>query len=117
MKPNFGGNTKDNSRRKFPGVGGRRNNPVGLETKRKEALERNAKWASLSLREQLANLDRRFPDGATRQKERLKARLREESGRTDGRPQAQNSNQPAQPGKLKAKDRREQERAQSRAGK
>lgn len=122
MKPTIGGKTiKDNSRRRYPGTGGRRHNPIMIETKRSEALERNAKWAALSIREQLATLDRRFGEnqGAKKQRARLEAKLKEQAGRTDGRnvAPAQVKQAPAQPGKLKAKDRREQERAAARAGK
>ena len=117
MKPSIGGKlSKDCSRRRYPGIGGRRHNPVMIETKRKEALERNAKWAALSVREQLAALDRRFGEGqgAKKQRARLEAKLKAPAPTA----QAVAPTAETQPtGKLKAKDRREQERAASRAGK
>ncbi len=117
MKPSIGGKlSKDCSRRRYPGIGGRRHNPVMIETKRKEAQERNAKWAALSVREQLAALDRRFGEGqgAKKQRARLEAKLKAPTPA----PQVQSVVQaPQTPGKLKAKERREQERAQARAGK
>jgi hypothetical protein len=97
-----------------------------IATKREEALERNAKWASLSIREQLATLDRRFGEnqGAKKQRTRLTAKLKEQAGRTDGRETSSVAKTDDQfkthletQRKLKAKDRREQERAAARAGK
>lgn len=62
---------KDNSNRKFKGKKGPR--PDLVDFKRKEALERNEKWAKLSTKEKLEALDVRFGkgQGAKRQRERL----------------------------------------------
>lgn len=73
----------DSARRKYKGakredssreyVGGRRNNPVGLALRRKEAAKRQSAWSKLSPAEQLKKLDERLGKGtgAKRQRERL----------------------------------------------
>jgi hypothetical protein len=60
--------------RKYPGIGGRRHNPVGGAEKRAEAIARNEAWAQLSPKEQLAVLDSRLGAGvgAARQRARIK---------------------------------------------
>lgn len=60
--------------RKYPGIGGRRHNPVGGEEKRAEAISRNEAWRQLSHKEQLAVLDARLGTGvgAARQRARIK---------------------------------------------
>jgi len=60
---------KDNSRRKFTGGGPR---PDLNELKREEAEERNAAFARMTGKEQLASLDRRLGPGMGAQKQRAK---------------------------------------------
>lgn len=43
------------------------------------AVKRNTVWASFTPAEQLSALELKFPDGAKKQKERLKKRLNQES--------------------------------------
>lgn len=70
------GSKKDNLR-KYPGVGGSRNNPVNIELKRREASERNSAWQALTLSAQLAQLDVRLGkgEGAKKQRAKIAARL------------------------------------------
>lgn len=108
---------RDNSRRRYPGVGGRSNNPVRYAEKVKEGAERQAYWSSLSPREQLSALDRRLGEGAgaKRQRERLMASLTRQSGRPDGRTQPVPAAEVApEKSALKAKERRAQEKAVAR---
>ena len=117
MKPIIGGKTtKDNSQRRYPGMGGRRHNPVNIKARRAEALERHVVWSALSLHEKLAVLDRRLGKGAGAVKQR--ARLAVEHRRSPGQPAGHETtlhqlNAVAQSGKTKAKERREMERNRS----
>ena len=106
---------KDNSRRLYPGKGGRRHNPVRFDAKRKDALERNAAWAALGPLKQLEALDRRLGVGAGAAKQR--ARLASILERATASRPAPVAPEPAAsaPGS-KAKDRRTLERAKSRRG-
>lgn len=121
MKPTIRATTKDNSRRRYPGIGGRYHNPVGIVVRRETSLARQKAWAALSPREQLASLDRRLGEskGAGKQRARLMASLKNATGRPDGREVVASivSAEGIKTSKLKAKDRRENERAQARQGK
>lgn len=113
---------KDNSRRKYPGAGGRRHNPVGVKVRRESALERQKYWSGLSLVQQLKALDQRLGagKGATKQRARLQ-RLIEGSKRSTGTtptvglaPGELNVVAAETGTKIKAKDRRAQERQERR---
>lgn len=73
---------KDNSRRVFPGMGGSRNNPVRIGTKREEAIARNEAWAKLSPQAQLESLDNRLGEGvgAERQRAKIQSRIDRKKG-------------------------------------
>lgn len=119
MKPTIGGKSpKDNSRRRYPGTGGRRHNPVNIEVRREEAVERQAAWSALSPREKLAALDRRLGEGVGARKQRalLTTSLRIQTGRPDGRDSQLLKNEVIEEGPrpLKAKERRELERNTSK---
>lgn len=66
---------KDNSRRRYPGKGGARHNPVTADIKAKEAKERQEAWSKMSPQEQLKALDTRLGKGvgAAKQRARLQA--------------------------------------------
>ena len=61
------------SRRRYPGIEGCR--PDNAAFRKEEAITRNANWAAVPLAEQPEALNIRFPDGANRQKERIKSKL------------------------------------------
>ncbi len=65
---------KTNKSRRFSSGGPR---PDGKEARRNQAKERNAEWAKLTPKQQLAALDQRFGEGkgASRQRKRLAAIL------------------------------------------
>ena len=65
--------SKQSNARRFPGYGGANHNPIRGTAKREEAIERAIAWQSLSVKEQIAALDRRLGVrvGAKKQRERL----------------------------------------------
>ncbi len=97
---------KDSSRRKYPGMGGRRHNPVGIAAKREEARQRQALSDKRTPLEQIARLDTRQCE-AKRERARLAAKLK--AAPTDPAP-APAADKQAKP-KTKAKDRRDQAKA------
>lgn len=64
---------KSDNTRRYPGVGGSHHNPVHIAQRRVEAKERQEAWSKLTLKEQLAALDRRLgkDTGAAKQRARL----------------------------------------------
>jgi hypothetical protein len=78
------GKTQTGTRRRNPGVKGP--NPHLKDLRRQEAEGvkgqndceedgRNVKWARIGLADQLAILERKFPDGAKKQKDKIKAKI------------------------------------------
>lgn len=63
---------KDNSRRKFPGIGGRRRNPVGIKARRLSASERVEAYAKLTAEQKLATLDARLGAGVGAKRQRVR---------------------------------------------
>lgn len=107
---------KDNSKRRYPGVGGRRHNPVGAEDKKREALERAQTWAALSPAKQLAALDARLGKGvgAQKQRARLQALIDNPPRPTKKDREAPKQEAPASTNegeRVKVKDRRAQEQS------
>jgi|SRR5581483_8562757 len=113
---------KDNSKRRYPGVGGRRHNPANIELRRKEAKERQGVWSALSPKAQLAALDSRLGKGvgAKAQRARLQDLIDNPSKPTRKAREASKDATPVQVteapetvtgGRLKAKDRRAEERS------
>lgn len=108
---------KDNSNRKFTGSGPR---PDLKEFKRDEAEIRVMAWQRLTPKEQLAVLDRRLGPGvgATKERAKIAARMagsvqKSQKGSTGTLPVAATVQGPTGPEKVKAKDRRAQERRES----
>jgi|SRR5579885_1851015 len=113
---------KDNSKRRYPGVGGRRHNPLNAKAKVDEAKERQEAWAKLGPKGQLAALDARLGKGvgAMAQRARLqnlidnppkpakKAKENVEVGLKPGELQVVGAETG---GRLKAKDRKAAERS------
>lgn len=93
---------KDSSRRKYPGVGGSRHNPVGITVRREEALARQALAEKRTPTEQLARLDIR-QCAAVRERARLTAKLKTAAPVAKVAPAPEKAEKKA---KVKAKDRR-----------
>lgn len=72
--------------RRHPGILGK--NPHLKAMRQRDAKERNEKWASKSLKEQLAELNQRFPDGAKKQKARIQAAIAKGPGPSPKTPAA-----------------------------
>jgi hypothetical protein len=99
---------KDNSGRRFPGIGGCRHNPVGIKARRADAKLRNEAWQKLSLHEQLKALDTRFGTGLGATKQRAKIELLIEKQKNKPQVSLKESEQGTN---VKAKDRRAAEQA------
>jgi len=110
---------KDNSKRRFPHVGGRRHNPANAQVKATEAKERQEAWEKLGPKGQLAALDARLGKGigATKQRARLQnlidnppkpaKKAKEEAPA----PTVAQTLETGSGGRLKAKDRKANERS------
>lgn len=99
---------KDSSRRKYPGVGGSRHNPVGITVRREEALARQALAEKRTPAEQLARLDIR-QCAAVRERARLNAKLK--TATPVAKVAAPAPEKVEKKAKVKAKDRRGQAKA------
>jgi hypothetical protein len=106
---------KDNSKRRYPGVGGRRHNPVNAKIKADEAKERSEAWTKLGPKGQLAALDARLGKGVGAQAQR--ARLQNlidnpprpaKKAKEEAKPEAPATGETVA---FKAKDRRAQEQS------
>jgi len=104
-------NSKNNSGRKYDGGGPR---PDNTEIKRKEALERNEAWAKLSPVQQLKALDSRFGEGkgAARQRARIQAKIDRPKKQDVATSAVTSPETTTTPNKVRAKDRRAQERSE-----
>jgi hypothetical protein len=103
---------KDNSRRRYPGKGGRTHNPVNFEDKCKEAAERQAAWDALTPAAKLKVLDARLGEGvgAAKQRAALTALIRVE---TPAKVAVQPAEETSTVLKVKAKDRKRVARDES----
>jgi len=102
-------NSKNNDGRKYEGRGPR---PDNTAHKRAEAKERAEAWQKLSPVQQLKALDTRFGvgKGATKQRARLAAQIERAKNRPMQEPNAPAPAAQGQGERIKAKDRRAQER-------
>lgn len=108
-------NSKNNDNRVYEGGGPR---PDNKAIKRSEAKERAEAWQKLSPVQQLKALDTRFGagKGATKQRARLAAQIDRAKNRPAQEPHAPMPEASGNGERIKAKDRRAQER-QERSGK
>ena len=121
---------KDNSKRRYPGVGGRRHNPVGKaarlksqeDPKRSEEQVRQDAWTKLGPKGQLAALDGRLGKGVGAKKQRARLQNLIDNPPKPVTKKAKESPVGIKPGelvvvgaetgeRLKAKDRKASERA------
>lgn len=102
---------KDNSKRRYPGVGGRRHNPVNAKVKADEAKERLEAWTKLGPKGQLAALDARLGKGvgAQAQRARLQNLIDNPPRPKKEQPKQETPVATDEGERLKAKDRRAQE--------
>ena len=102
-------NSKNNSNRVYDGGGPR---PDNAAHKRAEAKERAEAWQKLSPVQQLKALDTRFGagKGATKQRARLVAQIDRAKNRPAQEPSAPEPTAQGHGERIKAKDRRAQER-------
>lgn len=106
------GKTRTGKPRSNPGVKG--SNPHLKEMRRREALERNEKWAKRSPQDQLSSLEQRFPSGAIRQKDRIRARMEAAKSRPTATSQPSKKERTEQSEKLTSREKKREEQKVAR---